>query len=459
MKLSRSLIALAAVAALAPAAQALDLMQAWQGAQQHAPDAAAARAAREAGAARGNQAKALWRPNVTIDGGASYASSETAVRGAQFSAPGFGQTGGVAFDTSVTGGNSTRYAVAVRQPVYSRERSARSDALETAAQAAEFEWAQARQELMLRTSASYFNAALAAERLRLLQRQQQAVDQAATEARDRFRIGDRPVIDVHEATARAAALQAERLTAETQRQLSRSALADLTGVPADEAPLALPGEVRSEGLGTMPEWLARAERQNPGLKLAEAQLKSAEDQARASGAAFSPTVDLVAQLARDRISGDGDFGSASNTSRNSAIGVQLSVPLYTGGLRSAQHTENRALVDKARAELERASQQVAQQTRAAWLDLSVGQAQVAALAAALEASRARLDATQVGLQAGDRTTLDLLNAQNDAAAAEFALLDARVRLITHRLRLAALAGELDDSVLEEANAQLHTARP
>lgn len=452
-------IVLALAATLAPAAWALDLVQAWQGAERHAPDAAAARAAREAGAARGTQAQALWHPNVMLEGGASYASHESATRGAQFSAPGFGQSTGVSFDTSVTGGTATRYAVTLRQPVYSRERSARSRQLEIAAEAAESEWAQSRQDLMLRTADAYFDTALAYERLRLIARQQDAVDRALTEARDRFRIGDRPVIDVHEATARAAALQSDRLAAETRLQLSRTALTDLTGLPTGDAPLPLPGEVRIDDVGALPDWLSRADRHNPGLRLAASQVQAAQAQARGSRQAASPTVDVVAQLGRERLSGDGDYGSASNTNRNAAIGVQVALPLYTGGLRSAQHTEHLALVDQAQADLDRARQQVAQQTRTAWLDLAVGQSQTAALAAALEASRARLDATRVGLQAGDRTTLDLLNAENDAAAAELALLDARIRLVTRRLRLAAMAGELDEASLQRANAHLQPTHP
>ena len=444
---------------LAPAARALDLVQAWQGARQHAPDAAAAQAARAAGAARGEQARALWRPGVVAEGGVSYAGAETAVRGARFSAPGFGQSDGVAFDTSVTGGTAARVALSLRQPVYGRERSARSQALQIAAQAAEFEWRQAQQELMLGTAQAYFDAALAAERLRLLQRQQQAVDHAAVEAQDRFRLGDRPVTDVHEAGARAAALRSGRLTAETQGQLARQALADLTGLPPDEAPLPLPGEPRFDDLATLPEWLVRARAGHPGLKLAEGQVQAAEAQARATGNAFSPTVDVVAQLARDRLSGSGDFGQASSTGRNAAIGLQVAVPLYTGGLRGAQNAEGRALADKARAELERARLQVAQQTRAAWLDLAVGRRRAPAGAAAGPARGARRAAPGGGPPAGDRTTLDLLNAENDAAAAELALLESRARLITRRLRLAALAGELDEPALQHANAQLQHARP
>ncbi|HEY0819455.1 MAG TPA: TolC family outer membrane protein [Rhizobacter sp.] len=449
----------ACLALIATHAWPLDLLQAWQGAEQHAPDAAVARAARDAGTARGEQSRALWRPGVMLEGGVSYANGETSVRGAQFAAPGFAASNGVAFDTSVTGGTATRYALALRQPVYSRERTARSESLALSAEAARHEWALSRQALMLRTAEVYFNAALAAERLYLVERQQRAVDQAATEAQDRFRLGDRPVTDVHEATARAATLEAERLAAHTQLELARQALADLTGLPVATAPLALPAGAWPDELGALPDWLARAERQNPALKLAETSLRVAEAQGRASSAAFSPTVDVVAQVGRERLSGDGSFGNASSTTRNSAVGLQLAVPLYTGGLRSAQGLEARALVARAQATLDQARQQVAQDTRAAWLDLAVGQSRTAALAASLAASHARLDATRVGLQAGDRTTLDLLNAENDASAADIALVQARTQLMLHRLKLAALAGELDDATVQRANALLQPPRP
>lgn len=454
MRPGRTLSGLAIALAWMPQAQALDLVEAWQGALQHAPQAAVAAAARQAGDARTRQARALWRPSVALEGGAGLAGSETSTSGARFSAPGFGQSTGVGFDTSVTDGRATRYALALRQPVYSREREARSRALEIAGEAAEVQWSQARQDLMIDTVKAYFDAAVAVERLNLLARLQEAVAKAAAEAAERFRLGDRPVTDVHEANARLASLQAERLEAQTRASLARSELDDLTGLRADTSALLLPREIRREDLGSVDAWLARAERRNPSLALSAAQAASARAQATATRAAFSPTVDVVAQVARERITGDGDFGRAGNASRNGTIGVQLTVPLYTGGLRSAQDAENTALVAKATAELERARVQVAQQTRAAWLDLSTGQSRLAALAAALQASRQRLDATRVGLQAGDRTTLDLLNAENDALTAELTLLSARVRLLADRLRLSAIVGELDEAALSDVNAQL-----
>ena len=77
-----------------------------------------------------------------------------------------------------------------------------------------------------------------------------------------------------------------------------------------------------------------------------------------------------------------------------------------------------------------------------------------ALSEARKASLARLDATRLGRQVGDRTTLDLLQAENDASAAELALLQARTDLLLGQLRLQALAGQLGEPELQLVNAQL-----
>lgn len=440
--------------AAAPSAWSLDLVQAWRAAAAHDPEFAAAQAARDAGSAREREASALWRPNVALEAGVGVASSDTAITGARFAAPGFGQSTGVAFDTSINGGTSTQYNLTLRQPLVSAERRAQQRQLQASAEAAQAAWRNAQQELMLRSAQRFFDAAVAAQQLRLLQQQAEAVERARVEAQDRFRIGDRPITDVHEATARAAALKAQELAADNELQVRRQLLADLIGTDPGAAlpvPLDTP---QLPPLGTLQSWLDRAARDDPQVLLAQASVRNAEQEAAKTAAAVSPTLDLVAQVGRERLSGSGDFGSASNTSNRRALGVQLSVPLYTGGFRSARHDEAAALLEQARAERDRARLRAQQQARAAWLELSIAPSRTTALEASLQASRARLDATRVGLQAGDRTTLDLLNAQNDAAAAELALLQARVGILTQRLRLAALAGSLDETELASANRAL-----
>jgi outer membrane protein len=166
------------------------------------------------------------------------------------------------------------------------------------------------------------------------------------------------------------------------------------------------------------------------------------------------TLDLVAQAGRERLSGDGDFGPASNTQRQQMLGLSLNVPLYTGGYRSAKLQEAVSAQAQAEAEYELTVQQTQQQARTVWLALQTGPARLSALQAAWTASTARLDATRLGRQVGDRTTLALLQAENDAAQAELAWLRAKTDLLMTRLQLDALMGQLSVASLQVINAWL-----
>ena len=99
-------------------------------------------------------------------------------------------------------------------------------------------------------------------------------------------------------------------------------------------------------------------------------------------------------------------------------------------------------------------QQLLLQTRAAWLGITVGEGRVAALIQAYKASMARLDATRLGHSEGDRTTLELLNAENDATSSELAVVQAQIAVAMNRLKLAQLNGSLDDSTLQVMNRVL-----
>ena len=107
------------------------------------------------------------------------------------------------------------------------------------------------------------------------------------------------------------------------------------------------------------------------------------------------------------------------------VGLSLNVPLYTGGYRSAKLQEAVSAQAQAEAEYGLAVQQTQQQARSVWLALQTGPARLSALQAAWKASTARLDATRLGRQVGDRTTLELLQAENDSAQAELAWLRAQ----------------------------------
>ena len=466
-KLSRgpTLLTIALGTALfAQTAGATDLLEVWRAAAQNDKTYAVDSAAHAAAQPRRDQAAALWKPRVGLTASVGLATSETDAQGAQFSAPGLGQSNGVAFSTSVTNGTSGRWAVAAAMPLYNPERRAQQQQLNLSADVAELEWQAAAQTLMLRTAERYLDLALAEEAVRVLKRQQDAVQRAATEAQDRFKLGSIPVTDTHEARARLAGLRAQVLAAETDLQLKRNLLADSTGLPPADLVAQLPagsGRTVASGstVGPLGPWLSQAQSGNPAIRSQLLAVELAKQEAGKFSRRASATVDLVAQAGRDRLSGSGDFGTASNSGTNRMIGLQLSVPLFTGGYRGAKEAEALRLADKAVVELERTRQQVAQQVRAAWLGLSEGAERVRSLDEALVASLSRADATQTGRDVGQRTTLDLLNAENDAAAARLSLAQGRVALLLDRLRLAALVGQLDEAALRTANGELAPLHP
>ena len=445
-----------------PRAQAVDLIEAWHAAQEHDLEYSAARAAHEAGVARRAQGRALWRPSVTLNGTAGKMSNSTQTSGAQFAAPGFAPTNGVVFNTSINDGTTGNWVVSARQPILSGERLAQSRQLELAGELADVQWQAARQALMLHTVERYFDVALAQESLRVLRNQQDAVDRALAEAKERYRVGDIPITATHEATARSEAIRAQVLAAQMELELKRQVLSDITGLSLQSLYPKIPAQDGSADdavapVKTLERWLQDAADSNLDVRTQSANLEVARQEAFKSRIASSPSLDLVAKVGRDRLAGNGDFGPASTTTSSGMIGVQLTVPLFAGGYRSAQHEEALELTEKARTDEQRMRQQVALQTRAAWLGLTVGGNRVAALSAALDASRARLDATRLGHQIGDRTTLDLLNAEADASSAEMNLLQARIGLLTERLRLASLAGSLDEEQLTRVNASLQSS--
>jgi outer membrane protein len=452
-----ALAMLACLGAQMSVAQPLDLMQAWTRARQTDPQMAATQAVRSTAQALRQQADAIWRPSVVASATGGAMNQASRVAGAEFSGPGMSSVSGVNFNTSVNHGTVGRWSVQARQPLYNPEREAQRQQLGVGAAAADWQADLQQQQLMLATAQRYLDVVLADRRWQVLRQQLVAVERAYTEAKDRYALGDAPITDTHEAAARARGLQAQVSAADSDRSMARTVLADSIGGVPDQLSLRVPGPMGSWRLPSLEESIAVARSGNPGLLLQGAQVQSSLQEANKHTMKAAPTLDAVAVLARDHLSGQGDYGSASTQQSQQMLGVTLTVPLYTGGWRDGKWREAQGQADNATAELQTAQRQVQQQLRATWLALNTGPTRVLALQEALKASAARLDATRLGRQVGDRTTLELLAAENDLAAAELALLQLRADLLLARLRFDALQGRLSEQSLQEVNASLGDA--
>ena len=443
------LIAALTLAGISSATHAADLMSAWQAAQTRDPETAAARALHEQAAFRLEQAKALWAPTVSAGGAVGMGGADSRTKGAEA----MGQSD-VTFKTNVNAGALARASIGAQKAWISPEREAQSKQLELSAQIAQAQWQLAQQALIMRTAQRYFDVVGAELTLNVLQRQQKAVQQAAAEINKRQSVGDASVMDVQEANARASEIRANVLTQENNLAMKKVAYRQLVG----QEPLQLltPANVNltPSNLADAHTWVQRAKQQSPSLQMMRLQQAIQGQEAKRVKAGNAMTVDWVAQAQMDRLSGQGMYGSASNQTAQYMVGLQLNMPLSTGGMVEAREREALKQVEKLRYDQEAAELQIEQNVRDAWQSLSSAPARLQALAQSEKASKARLSATRQAHRTGARTTNEWLGAEHDATLSELAVMQLRIQTAMDQLRLSAASGELSESQLRQVNALL-----
>lgn len=434
---------------------ATDLMTAWQAAKAHDAEFAAATAEWHGGQTQRQQGRALLLPQVQAVGAVGRQTMSSTTTGSQFSTTGFGAPGIADFSNSIEGGDSSRWALSARQPLYDAERFAGYSQAQKQAELADVKYRAAQQQLLLRVAQTYFDCVRAEQRLQTLRALKSAAVNARDEADARFNAGDAPVTDRDDAQARFDLIAAEEIAAASELQQARSAFTAVTGLGADDLlPVAAHQVVATE---TLDSWQARALAQNPLIAMRRAGVDIAQAEVEKFQLLTSPKLDLVAQVGEDRLDGSGDFGSAMSNSAGWAVGLQLTVPIFTGGMRSAKREEAAARAEQSRFDLDAVQALVKRQTESAWLGVSAGAARASALQRAQASAEQRLQSTRTGHRVGARTTLDQLNAEADFFNAQSALTDARCGLLFSRLQLDAAAGVLDESSLQRANGALSPA--
>ena len=438
----------------------ITLADAWHAAIAHDPTFAAAQAQRDAGRARGSEARALWLPTLSATGSVARSDLDSRTRGAFFSAPGFGSTNGVDFQTSVNGGTATRWGFIAEQPVFDSARLADSTAQKDSARIAEAQYRAAEQDLIVRSARAYFDVLNARAQLQTLQRLRSSAEKTRAEAQVRYEAGDIPVTDMREAQASADAIGVQELDVRSAVTLSEAAFSDLTG--QDAANLGVLPEAATADMPApdpLESWTQRAISGSPLLAIQHLAVTTATAQVNRYDALTSPRVSLVAQVEQDSLHGNGDFGAADITGRQASVGIQASIPLFTGGMRSAQRREARALEHQAEAELDGADQQVRQRTRTAWLSLTTAAARVQALRQLRASAASRLDATRLGAEIGGRTALELLSAEADYQRSGADFQRAQSEWLLAGLQLKAVAGELSAADLERIDHRLGSPHP
>jgi outer membrane protein len=454
----RPLVFALALALLPASAFAEDLLQTYELARTGDPTFAAAESQRLATREGAVQARAALLPQIS--GGATlqrtYPSNEGDDVWVDNDNDGIVDPGET---VSIEGTTTRTYGINADQMLfdYSRISSLRSQ--REISRATDFQLESAGDDLVTRTSAAYFNVLVAMETLAAAEAQEAALKKQFDFADKRLEVGLAPITDVHEARAQYDAARASTIVTRNALEDAYQALTEITGQPITNLK-ALPQDFQPQlpETGGVDEWIARAIENNPDLKAQEYLLRSAEADIQTARAGHLPTLYLSADYSDSKtISGgnglDSGFGS-DDGNRGGTLGVTLSVPIFSGGATQSQVRQAVAQRDVSQDQLEQIRRALVRNTRNAYQTLVAGISEVEARRSAVTSARAAYEASQVGLEVGTRTVLDVLQNQQTLFNAEREYALARYNFLQSRLLLEQAAGALDAEDVQDVNRLL-----
>lgn len=426
---------LALGSALMVPVQAQSLVDLYAAAQSYDASYLSAKLQFDASLAKASQAQAAVLPVANLNMGATRTNQEVV--------------------SAVTSNYATQTAtLTASQPLYRPANWASYEQGKKSVDIAQAQLQQAEQDLIVRVSQAYFDVLAATDTLTFVQAQKKAVGEQLAAAKRNFEVGTSTITDSREAQAKYDLVIAQELAASNDLQVKSLALNQLVGRQGVQPkslkqPPTLPALAATE----MEHWVQTAQSQNPTVQQAELAVAVAQLETQKAQAGHKPTLDLTGSYSA--INNNGTSASPADSRVNVAtVGLSFNLPLFAGFATQNRIKETLSLENKAQSDLENAKRAVGQGTRAAFLGVQSGMAQVAALQAAESSSQSALEANQLGYQVGVRINIDVLNAQSQLYDTKAKLAKARYDVLVGGLKLRQAAGTLKADDLQPINQQL-----
>jgi outer membrane protein len=331
---------------------------------------------------------------------------------------------------------------------------------------AEADYQAARQDLMARVAQSYFDVLGAQDDLDAQQVALTSVTRQLEQAESRYEIGLIAITDVEEArashdTTAAAVIAGKRALASTQellREITGDAF-DFLARPIEPFELASPDPISED------RWVEMALQQNLSLVSSRLAADIARDNISIARGGHYPSLDLVGSAGKITSNGinvfpDGSPAGGSTLDQNQrSIGIQLTFPLYSGGMVSSQVRQATYRHRAAKERLERTARQTEHDARDAYLGVLSEISRVKALRRAVESNATALRATESGYEAGTRTAVDVLQSRQQWVQSQTDYARSRYSYMLNVIKLQQAAGTLSEQSLTQVNALLKDEPP
>ncbi|NOT12932.1 MAG: TolC family outer membrane protein [Methylococcaceae bacterium] len=306
------------------------------------------------------------------------------------------------------------------------------------------------QNLMIKTSESYFNVLSAQDNLQFTTAEKEAISRQLEQARQRFEVGLIAITDVHEAQAGFDQALANEIEARNNLDNQKEALREIVG--ETEALLAPLGDQLPQ-IKPEPEdlkaWSDSAEISNLGIVAAFNQAEFARKSIDVQRSGHLPKLDLVASYGISDV--NSTFGLRGDTR---SVGVQLNLPLFEGGAVNSRTRQASFEYEAAKENLIAKKREVIRQVKNAYRGIFSNMSRVDALKSSVSSAESAVEATEAGFEVGTRTMVEVLNEQRNLYRAKRDYARTRYDYLLNSLRLKQAASSLTVEDIEQVNRLL-----
>lgn len=347
---------------------------------------------------------------------------------------------------------SKQAAVAVRQPLFRPELWAQYQQAKSASSLNDANLQRDQQAFIQRVAEAYFDVLRAEATVDALSAEERALSRQRTMMNERYKAGLIARTDVTESLAQYQNAVANRIAGEIAVTSAREALSAILGQPVEKL-AALRDDVLYQAPYPleMSAWVDLARKRNPQIDAARFAYQAALRNRDVKAAGRLPKLDLVGNAVWNKQS----LSTQSfNDGKSLSAGLELSVPLYTGGQLTLSTRQAAYQVDAARNQIDAAERQAVAQARTSFLNLQADRSRLEARQEAVRSGETVAEASQVGYELGVRNIVDVLLAQRNAFAARRDYVNSRYDYVINVIRLRAAAGQLSTNDLAEVNQWL-----
>ncbi|ENM5733037.1 outer membrane channel protein TolC [Vibrio mimicus] len=345
------------------------------------------------------------------------------------------------------------------QELYQRSSWVTLDTAEKKARQADSEYAATQQGLILRVSKAYFEVLRAQDNLEFVRAEKAAVGRQLEQTKQRFEVGLSAITDVHDAQAQYDGVLADEVLAENNLTNSYETLREITGQEYSKlSVLDTKRFAASRTTESTDALIEQAQQKNLSLLSARISQDVARDNISLASSGHLPSLTLDGGYNYGNNSNDSAKGTSGEEYNDFKIGVNLSVPLYSGGNTTSLTKQAEFAYVAASQDLEAAYRSVVKDVRAYNNNINASIGALRAYEQAVISAKSALEATEAGFDVGTRTIVDVLDATRRLYDANKNLSNARYDYILSVLQLRQAIGTLSEQDIMDVNAGLKVAK-